>query len=62
MTEDFTDLDTVLLFPDPVEFILLPLSLNWFLFCSATRPKLDTGKVNYQRATTLFTQTGRLNY
>lgn len=38
----WTDLDTVLLFPDPVEFILLPPSLNRLLFWSAARPKLHT--------------------
>lgn len=36
----WTDLDTVLPFPDPVEFILLVLSLYWLLFCCATRSKL----------------------
>lgn len=36
----WTDLDTVLLFPDPVEFILLPPSLYRLLFWSAARPKL----------------------
>lgn len=38
----WTDLDTVLLFPDPVEFILLPPSLKRLLFWSAARPKLHT--------------------
>lgn len=45
----WTDLDTVLLFPDPVEFILLAPSLNRVLFWSATRPTLCTHPTSTQK-------------